>query len=81
MVGVFLILTFLLFCLYRMMPANRAYTDARTEMQGIKKGLAGEDAEAKFQELYLKYQRMYGTDVDNNLILYLRWLGVYPFYD
>ncbi len=81
MVGVFLILTFLLFCLYRMMPANRAYTDARTEMQGLKKGLSGEDAEAKFQELYLKYQRLYGTDVDNNLILYMRWLGVYPFYD
>jgi len=81
MVGVFIILTFMLFCLYRMMPANRAYTDARTEMQSLKKGLSGEDAEAKFQELYLKYQRMYGTDVDNNLILYLRWLGAYPLYD
>ena len=31
---VFILLTFLLFNLYRLMPANRAYTDARTELQG-----------------------------------------------
>lgn len=81
MIAVFFLLSFMLFCLYRLMPANRAYTDARTEFQTLKKGLKDEDPDAKFQELYLKYQRMYGTDVDNNVILYLRWLGVYPYYD
>ena len=79
--AVFALLTFLLFCLYRMMPANRAYTDARTEFQSLKKGISAEEKDTKFDELYLKYQRMYGTDTDDNVILYLRWLGLYPYYD
>lgn len=81
MVAVFILLTFLLFLLYQLMPANRAYTDARAEMQGLKKSLSTEEAETKFDELYLKYQRMYGTDTKNKVVLYLRWLGLYPFYD
>ena len=80
MMIVFFLLTFMLFVLYQMMPANRAYTDARTEIQTMKK-LSPEEKETKFDELYLKYQRMYGTDTDNKMILYLRWLGVYPFYN
>lgn len=79
--AVFVLLTFLLFNLYRLMPANRAYTDARTELQGLKNSLSAAERETKFDELYLKYQRLYGTDVDNNMILYLRWIGAYPFYD
>ena len=80
MIFVFFLLTFILFVLYQMMPANRAYTDARTEIQTMKH-LTGDEKETKFQELYLKYQRIYGTDTDNKLVLYLRWLGLYPFYD
>ena len=80
MLFVFLLLTFVLFVLYQMMPANRAYTDARTELQTMKQ-LSEEEKATKFDELYLKYQRMYGTDTDNKLVLYLRWLGVYPYYD
>ena len=63
------------------MPANGAYTDARTELQGLKNSIAAEERDTKFQELYLKYQRLYGTDIDNNLILYLRWVGAYPLYN
>ena len=80
MIFVFFLLTFLLFMLYQLMPANRAFTDARAEIQTMKK-LTEEEKQAKFDELYLKYQRLYGTDTDNKLILYLRWLGLYPFYD
>ena len=80
MMSVFFLLTFMLFVLYQMMPANRAYTDARTEIQTMKR-LSDEEKATKFDELYLKYQRIYGTDTDNKVILYLRWLGLYPFYD
>ena len=81
MMAVFILLTFVLFCLYQLMPANRAYTDAKAEMQGLKNTVKAEERDSKFEELYLKYQRKYGTDTDNNIILYLRWLGLYPFYD
>ena len=81
MVAVFILLTFVLFVIYHLMPANRAYTDARSELQGLKKGMTEQEMATKFDELYLKYQRLYGTDTDNNVILYLRWLGLYPFYD
>ena len=74
MVLVFFLLTFILFSLYQLMPANRAYTDARAEIQTMKRLSEAEKA-TKFEELYLQYQRMYGTDTDNTLILYLRWLG------
>ena len=79
--GVFVLLTFLLFSLYRLMPANRAYTDAKQELQTLKNSIPAAERETKFDELYLKYQRMYGTDTDDNVILYLRWLGLYPYYD
>ncbi len=80
MIVVFFLLTFILFVLYHLMPANRAYTDARAEVQTLKR-LSEEEKATKFDELYLKYQRLYGTDTDNNVILYLRWLGLYPYYD
>lgn len=78
---VFVLLTFMLFSLYRLMPANRAYTDAKAEIQSLKNSIPAAERDTKFDELYLKYQRMYGTDTDNTVILYLRWLGVYPYYD
>ena len=77
---VFFLLTFLLFYIYQLMPANRAYTDARNEIQAMKR-LSEEEKATKFEEIYLRYQRMYGTDTNNKVVLYLRWLGVYPFYD
>ena len=74
---VFFLLTFILFSLYQLMPANRAYTDARTEVQSMKQ-LSAEEKETKFDDLYLKYKRRYGTDTSNIGVLYLRWLGLYP---
>ena len=79
--GVFILLTFLLFSLYRLMPANRAYTDAKQELQTLKNSIPAAERDTKFDELYLKYQRLYGTDTDDNVILYLRWLGLYPYYN
>ena len=81
MAAVFVILSILMFLIYQLVPANRAYTDARTEVQGLKNSLSAEELETKFDELYLKYQRRYGTDTDNKIVRYLRWIGVYPLYD
>ena len=81
MAAVFVILSVLMFLIYQLVPANRAYTDARTEVQGLKNSLSAEELETKFDELYLKYQRRYGTDTDNKMVRYLRWVGVYPLYD
>ena len=47
---VFFLLTFILFSLYQLMPANRAYTDARTEVQSMKQ-LSAEEKETKFDDL------------------------------
>lgn len=77
---VFFVLTFLLFMLYQLMPANRAYTQARQDVNAMK-SLPPEEKEAKFQELYDYYKKLYGTDTDNKLIRYARWLGVYPYYN
>ena len=60
MVLVFFLLTFILFNLYQLMPANRAFTEARTEIQTMKR-LTAEEKETKFDELYLKYRRRYGN--------------------
>ncbi len=80
MIFVFFLLTFILFMLYQLMPANRAYTDAHNEVQTMK-NLSEEERATKFEELYLRYKRLYGTDTDNKLVLYLRWLGLYPYYN
>ncbi len=80
MLVVLIILSFLLYMIYSLVPANRAYTDANIEIKNYKH-LSGEEAKAKFDELYLKYQRKYGTDTDNKLIRYGRWIGVVPLYD
>ncbi|MCR5722335.1 MAG: ABC transporter permease [Lachnospiraceae bacterium] len=80
-IAVFILLSFMLFSLYRLMPANRAYTDAKAEIQTLKNSIPASERETKFDELYLKYQRLYGTDTDNTMVLYLRWLGLYPYYD
>ncbi len=75
------ILSFILFMIYSLVPANRAYTDAQAELKGMKNSIKPGEEQKVFDELYLKYQRMYGTDTDNRVIRYLRWVGVYPLYN
>lgn len=83
MVIVWLILSILMFLIYNLVPTNRAYTDARAEIQGNPqyKLLPAEEREKAFDELYLTYQRRYGTDNPNLVVRYLRWIGLYPYYN
>lgn len=81
MVVVTIILSFIMFMIYNLVPANRAYQDARTEFQGMKNTIPASQRNTYFDELYLKYQRMYGTDTDNKIVRYLRWMGLAPLYD
>lgn len=81
MLGMVIVLSFVMYFIYNLIPNNRAYTDAKAEIAQLKQGLTEEEKETKFQELYLQYQRRYGTDIDNIGIRYLRWIGVYPKYD
>lgn len=77
MLVVLIILSFLLFLIYNLVPSNRAYTDANEQIKTMKH-LSAEESKAKFDELYKEYQIKYGTDTNNKLIRYLRWVGVYP---
>lgn len=84
LVIVAIILSFVLYMIYSLVPANRAHTDAQAELKSLSKTLAGMSNEEKKQfeaDIELKYQRMYGTDTNNKVIRYLRWVGVYPLYD
>ena len=81
MLVVLVILSFLMFLIYNLVPSNRAYTDAMTEIKSLKKGSGSTNLDERFDELYLKYQRMYGTDTNNMMVRYLRWVGLYPLYD
>ena len=81
MLGMVIVLSFVMYFVYNLIPNNRAYTDAKAEIAQLKQGLTEEEKETRFQELYLQYQRRYGTDIDNIGIRYLRWVGVYPKYD
>lgn len=80
MLAMVLVLSFALYLIYNLVPNNRAYTDARNDIQGMKATLTAEERQTKFDELYLQYQRKYGTDTDNMVIRYLRWVGLYPKY-
>lgn len=80
MMVVLVILSFILYMIYSLVPANRAYTDANNQVKAMK-GLSGDEAKEKFNELYLQYARQYGTETNNKLIRYGRWIGVYPLYD
>ncbi len=77
---VFVILSFIMFLIYSLVPSNRAYTDARYDLQALKQSIPADQQEAWFQERYLQYQREYGTDTDNQIVRYLRWIGVAPNY-
>ncbi len=78
---VLVILSFIMFMIYNLVPSNRAYTDARAEMQSLKNSIPADEQQEYMDKLLLKYERMYGTDTDNKIIRYLRWVGVYPLYD
>ena len=81
MLVVMLILSFIMFMIYNLVPSNRAYTDAFNEVKGLSKVLSPDEVDAKFEELYLQYQRKYGTDNPSKVIQYGRWMGFLPLYD
>lgn len=78
---VLVILSFIMFMIYSLVPSNRAYTDAMADLQAVKGNYTAEQQQQRFDEIYLQYQRRYGTDVENRVIRYLRWVGLYPLYD
>lgn len=81
MIVVLLVLSFIMFMIYNLVPSNRAFTDANNDIKNLKGNITAEERQARFEELYLQYQRRYGTDVENRVIRYLRWMGLYPLYD
>ena len=72
MLLVMVILSFLMYFIYNLVPNDRAAGDARADLQ------ANKNADLDYDELYAKYQRKYGTD-GNLVVRYLRWVGLYPF--
>lgn len=71
MLLVFFVLSLLIFLIYNLIPADKAYEMARTECLA--------DKRLNFNQRYLYWQRAYGLD-GNLFQRYLRWLGVYPYY-
>ena len=83
MFAVLVVLSFILFLIYNLVPNNRAYTDAKAEMTTQKTRLRNATAAEKekmFEDLYVEYQRKYGTDTKNMVVKYLRWVGFMPNY-
>lgn len=80
MLIVFIILSFLMYSIYNLVPNNRAYTDAKAEINTpAYKNLPKEERDAAFEKLYSEYKVKYGTDTDSTVVRYLRWVGVYPY--
>ena len=69
---VFLILSFLIYMIYNMLPVDKAAEAARAEIQANKN--------LNYEERYEYWQLRYGTN-GTKLERYLRWLGVYPYAD
>ncbi len=69
---IFLILSFLVFMIYNMLPVDKAAEAARAEV------LANKNLD--FNERYQYWQEYYGLN-GTKVERYLRWLGVYPFAD
>ncbi len=80
MLIVFIILSFIMYLIYGLVPSNRAFTDARTDLQANKNKIPASEQQQWFEDRYLEYQRRYGTDTDNQIVRYLRWIGVAPNY-
>ena len=72
MLAVLLILSFLVFAVYNMLPVDKAADMAMQEIAANK--------HLNYAERYLYWQRRYG--LDGGIVLrYFRWLGFAPFYD
>lgn len=69
---VFIILSFLLFMIYNMLPFDKAAEAARAEIQANKN--------LDYNERYEYWQSRYGTN-GTKVERYLRWMGVYPYDD
>lgn len=67
---IFLILSFLVFAIYNMIPNDKAAAKAREEIAANK--------HLNYNERYLYWQRTYGLD-GNLFQRYFRWLGLYPY--
>ncbi|MBO4940256.1 MAG: ABC transporter permease [Clostridia bacterium] len=72
MVIVVALLSFLVFTVYNLLPVDKAADMAMQEIAANKNLV--------YAERYLYWQRRFGLD-GNLLIRYLRWMGLYPFYD
>ena len=81
MAVVLVILSVIMYMIYSLVPANRAYSDADAQVKAMKNTLPKDQLADYFDKLYLEYQRKYGTDTDNKFIRYGRWVGIYPLYD
>ncbi len=69
---IFIILSFVLFMIYGLMPGDRAATTAADEVRANRK--------LNYEERYEYWQKRYGLD-GNLFQRYLRWIGVYPYSD
>ena len=69
--AVLLLLSFLVFAVYNMLPVDKAADMAMQEIAANKNLI--------YAERYLYWQRRYGLD-GNLLTRYFRWLGFVPFY-
>lgn len=77
---VLIILSFLMYGIYNLVPTNRAYSDAKQEINTpAYKNMPQEEREAAFEKLYAEYQIKYGTDTDSTVVRYLRWVGLAPY--
>ena len=72
MLGVLLVLSFLVFAVYNMLPIDKAADMAMQEIAANK--------HLNYAERYLYWQRRYGLD-GGLFTRYLRWLGLASFYD
>ena len=72
MLGVLLLLSFLIFLVYNLLPVDKAADMAMQEIANNK--------HLNYAERYLYWQRKYGLD-GGLLTRYLRWLGLAPYYD
>lgn len=69
---VLLLLSFLVFAVYNLLPVDKAADMAMQEIAANKNLI--------YAERYLYWQRRYGLD-GSLFVRYLRWMGLYPFYD
>ncbi len=69
---VFVILSFLIFMIYNMLPIDKAAEKATEEIKSNKL--------LNYDERYEYWQARLGTD-GNKIQRYLRWLGIYPYAD